>query len=157
MNAVKHSPSVVCVQLLQKSWFSCWFLLQFCASLVLLVQSVRVNSIKQTSRNNSLSLLVPLPIAPSPTYQPVFPPISVSFCQFFYFSTYQHSVSPPPRLHLSALHFSLAYSLSILSSFHIPLLSPPTFPSPSDVLLGRLTLCVVVMKRTKGQEWAQHL
>lgn len=60
-----------------------WFSSALCASLVLLVQSARANSLKQTSQTNSISFLVPPPSAPSPSCWPIFlqtPSLPLSFC-----------------------------------------------------------------------------
>lgn len=123
--------------LLQKPRFSCRFLLQFCASLVLPVQSLCANSIKQAWQSTSLSLLAPLPIPPSPTYWPVFP-LSLSLSVNFF-------ISVPTNIPLAFVSGLLA-----VNSFIFSHPSPPTFPSPSDVLLGRLSLCVVVIHTRKA-------
>lgn len=149
----------VCLQLLQKPQFSCCSFLQQRLRFISVIGSKRVrrasNKQQKTTHFLSMYLFVSLPLhhigLPSP---------NLSLSQLISFSAFAAptytalSVSPPHIL--SPLCLSPSYSLSILSSFHIPLLSPPTFPSLSDVLLGRLKLCVVVMKRTEGQERAQQ-
>lgn len=122
------------------------------------------NSFKQTTQNNSLSLF---PAAPSPSKLPHLPLISLSlsltlFANFFFsfFSTYLHcSVSFTPSHPVSIFLLSVCHCLTHCQFLHLftSLSSILPLPPISDVLLGRLKLCVVVMKRTEGQEWARHL
>lgn len=124
------------------------------ASLVLLVQSS-----SNTSNNSKPLYFFLLPSLPPS----IVPQVSLYLPNYFFqlFSAYLHSVSftpsHPVSIFLLSTHLSPSYSLSILLSSHIPLLSPPTSPILSNVLLGRLEHRVVVTKRTEGQGQAGHL
>lgn len=110
----------------------------FCASLALLVQSTCANSFKQTSQNNSLSLLVPLPIAPSPTCWPTFlQSLFLSLLISISAPTYTPLSVSPPRILSPSFSSAFVSGLLIVISFIF------SHPSPLSSYFPQSLWCVV--------------